>query len=268
MFYINYPNPNVSVLPILISVPHCGTEIPPELVGKYKVDKIEDLDDTDWFLQDLYSFAADMGIMVVFARYHRWVIDLNRQPDAKPLYTDGRVITGLVPTTDFLGNPIYNEGQEPNEAEIGSRLAQYFVPYHQEIEKQLTKLQNLFPHVLLYDAHSIRQFVPSIRPTAFPDMILGTNDGASAHPELIATALAMLRTGKYQVNHNDPFKGGYITRHFGQPSQNRHAIQLERAKIYYMQDDERQYSRERASEMQQFLKNMLHQLAQVLLKLD
>jgi N-formylglutamate amidohydrolase len=256
--------PTAPRLPIVISVPHCGTAFPDDIVGKFLPAKIQDLDDTDWFVQQLYSFAPAMGITLISARYHRWVIDLNRQPDSTPLYQDGRVITGLVTTTDFLGNPLYQEGQEPDADEIQRRLAQYFVPYHAKIEEILADLQTEFPHVLLYDAHSIRQFVPSIRQDAFPDMIVGTNDETSAHPRMIETALACLRRGKYQVAHNNPFKGGYITRHFGQPTQNRHALQLERAKIHYMDDTERAYHPERATEMQDVLQNMFIQLAQVL----
>ena len=262
IFEIQYPT--APRLPIVVSVPHCGTQFPDELKDVFLPEKIADLDDTDWFVNTLYRFAPAMGITLITARYHRWVIDLNRQPDSQPLYHDGRVITGLVTTTDFLGNPLYQAGKEPNEAEIARRLENYFLPYHAQIEHVLADLQQEFPHVLLYDAHSIRQFVPSIRTEAFPDMILGSNDEQSAHPDLIAIALQTLRQGKYHVQHNDPFKGGYITRHFGQPAQKRHALQLERAKIHYMDDSERNYSPERAAEMQALLKNMFHYLAEKL----
>ncbi len=262
LFHITQPTaPRV---PIVISVPHCGTAFPPEIVGKFLPEQLQNLDDTDWFVDTLYQFAPAMGITLISAHYHRWVIDLNRQPDAQPLYHDGRVITGLVTTTDFLGNPLYKEGQEPDEAEIQRRLDAYFMPYHTKIEELLTDLQQKFPQVLLYDAHSIRQFVPSIRKEAFPDMILGTNDELACHPDLIQTALTALRAGKYLVAHNNPFKGGYITRHFGQPERKRHALQLERAKIHYMDDTETHYHPERASEMQTLLKGMFTTLIDML----
>jgi N-formylglutamate deformylase len=253
----NLTLPTAPRVPIVISVPHVGTDFPADLVGKFLPEKIQDLDDTDWFLDKLYSFAPSMGITLICAKYHRWVIDLNRQPDAAPLYTDGRVITGLVPTTDFLGNPLYQEGQEPTEADIKARLEAYFYPYHAKIESLLTDLQGEFGEVLLYDAHSIRQLVPSIRSLPFPDMILGTNDEKSASAPLIQVALEALRAGKYQVNHNEPFKGGYITRHFGNPTQKRHALQLERAKIHYMDDT-------RVAEMQGLLQAMFQRIINVL----
>jgi N-formylglutamate amidohydrolase len=263
MFYINYPNPNVPLLPILISVPHSGTEVPQDILDRFN-PAVHDLDDTDWFVHDLYGFAADMGITVLHARFHRWVIDLNRTPDSAPLYTDGRSITELVPTKTFAVQPIYQTGQEPTKEEIQQRLETYYKPYHEQLEKQLSALQQQFSHVLLFEAHSIRQLVPSIQPVAFPDMILGTNDGASAHASIGANALEVLQAGKYKVQYNHPFKGGYITRHFGQPTQKRHAIQLEMTKINYMEDDERTYSPERAKEMQTLLKGLFEKIAETL----
>jgi len=256
--------PTAPRVPIVVSVPHAGIAFPPELIAKFLPEKLQDLDDTDWFVDMLYAFAPAMGITLISASYHRWVIDLNRQPDLQPLYHDGRVITGLVTTTDFLGNPLYKPAQEPNEAEIQRRLTLYFEPYHAKITELLDGLQQEFPHVLLYDAHSIRQFVPSIRKEPFPDMILGTNDETSAHQSIIQTALEKLQAGKYAVQHNNPFKGGYITRSFGKPNENRHALQLERAKIHYLDDTETTYHPQRALEMQALLKNMFQHLIQTL----
>ena len=87
--------PSGSIVPILLSVPHCGTAFPDELVSQYKSDLIKNPDDTDWFVDKLYGFASDLGITTISAVYSRWVIDLNRHPESKPLYSDGRIITGL-----------------------------------------------------------------------------------------------------------------------------------------------------------------------------
>lgn len=258
--------PTVPRVPVLLSIPHCGTAFPSEIQDQYRPQALADLDDTDWYVDRLYDFAAGMGITMITAKYHRWVIDLNRQPDSMPLYTDGRVITDLVPTTDFLGNPIY-QNHLPDYAEIQRRIEQYFMPYHLQIEATLTDLQAQFGAVLLYDAHSIRQSVPTIRKERFPDIILGDNNGLAAHASLIRVALENLTTGKYQVNHNDPFKGGYITRHFGNPAQNRHALQLERTKVHYLDDTEREYDKTRADEMRLTLKKTLEALTQAVVEL-
>lgn len=256
--YIITPAKNPAV-PLIISIPHVGTEFPKELRDNYLPSQLANLDDTDWFLTDLYNFAADLGITVISARYHRWVIDLNRDPKSAPLYTDGRIITGLTTTTDFFGNPIYQPGKEPDQNEIDRRLNKYYWPYYQAIENLLNERKQTFGKVILWDAHSIRQFVPTIRAEKFPEMILGDADGQAAALRLSETCLTNLRTG-YQVNHNDPFKGGHITRYFGKPTNHVHALQLERTKNLYMDDQERNFDESRASIMRITLKQTLQAL--------
>jgi N-formylglutamate deformylase len=257
----NITHPTKSEIPILISVPHCGTFFPPELKDQYKPELIQVPDDTDWFVDRLYDFAPALGITMVTANYNRWVIDLNRDPQSKPLYSDGHVITGLCPTTNFFGEPIYkNEQKEISSIEIENRVTQYYEPYHQRIEKELARLHQKFGKVLLWDCHSIRQFVPSIHADKFPDLILGDADGTSASSALIATAIDSLQNSGYSFSHNHPFKGGYITRHYGKPEVNRHALQLEMSKINYMDDDEINFNLARAKEMQSTLKKVFRNL--------
>lgn len=253
-----------SPVPLIISIPHCGTEFPDELKDQYLPQQMSQIDDTDWFLQDLNNFAPAMGITVIYAKYSRWVIDLNRDPQSAPLYTDGRLITGLTTTTDFIGNPIYKPGCEPDQAEVERRLKTYYWPYYEEITRLLNERKKQFGKVLLWDAHSIRRMVPTIRKEAFPEMILGDNDEKSADKKLIDIALSEL--GKaYQVNHNDPFKGGHITRYFGKPSENVHALQLERNKNLYMDDSERSFDNRKADKMRKILGAAFDQLVDSLL---
>lgn len=246
-------------VPLIISIPHCGTAFPSEIVDHYLAPQVDSVDDTDWFLQDLYNFAPEMGITVIQANYSRWVIDLNRDPESAPLYNDGRIITGLTTTTDFLGDPIYMEGMAPDQTEINRRLASYYWPYYNKITELLNERKAKFGNVVLWDAHSIRESVPTIRAEKFPEMILGNADETSAHSNLITAALTELRKG-YHVNHNDPFKGGHITRYFGNPAENIHALQLERNKNLYMDDKERLFDDERANRMREILKSTLTQL--------
>ncbi len=238
--------------PILVSVPHAGTFFPPEVREQYDQELIKAPDDTDWFVDQLYDFAPAMGITMIVAKVSRWVIDLNRDPDSKPLYGDGRIITNLVPETTFLGQPLY-KNDTPDSSEIELRLDTYYRPYHQRIEEELAKLKKGFQKVLLFDAHSIRQVVKSIHTDPFPDLILGDNDGKSAHPELIDAAMTNLGNKGYQLQHNMPFKGGHITRSFGNPQDNVHALQLEMTKINYMDDAEVLYHPRRADLMRQVL---------------
>jgi N-formylglutamate deformylase len=257
--------PEENLVPILLSVPHCGIEFPSELKSQYNQDLIQSPDDTDWFVHQLYDFASAMGITMIHAVYSRWVIDLNRDPQSKPLYTDGRIITALCPTTTFFGDPIYNDSRQlVADDDVARRVSNYYTPYHQKIQQLLDELKQQFGKVLLWDCHSIRQVVPTIHTEKFPDLILGDADGTSASPGLIEAAIKNLERGGYSFSHNHPFKGGYITRYFGKPSLNQHALQLEMTKVNYMNDEEKAYDTLRAERMRGTLKKTLSDLVEVL----
>ena len=259
--------PSSSQEPILLSVPHCGTDFPSELRGEFSPELIARPDDTDWFVHKLYDFAPSMGITLLHATYSRWVVDLNRDPNDRPLYSDGRLITAVCPTTTFLGQPLYRDGRQSiDKNEISRRLEAYFVPYHKQIESEINILKKKFGKVLLWDCHSIRQVVRSIQPNKFPDLILGDADETSASNVLISAALDVLGQGSHSLQHNHPFKGGYITRHFGKPAMGVHALQLEMTKVNYMDDAETSYDPTRAGRMAELLKNVFSRLLSVLRK--
>lgn len=259
--------PQGEKVPVIVSVPHSGTAFPEELKTQFLPARAAAPDDTDWFVHRLYDFASVLGITVIHARYSRWVIDLNRDPTSRPLYDDGRIITALTPATDFLGNEIYTDKKfVPSDREIERRLELYYRPYHRKIESLLAERIEKFGRVLLWDAHSIRQLVPTIRPEPFPDLILGDDDGRSAGQEIIRIALETLRGGGFQVTHNTPFKGGFITRNFGDPENNVHALQLEMAKIHYMDDAEQQFDEARAERIREILRPVFERLIEYLIK--
>ena len=263
MTTFNVHPPAGSRIPILLSVPHCGTAFPDELINQYKPNLIRTPDDTDWFVNQLYDFAPSIGITMITAVYNRWVIDLNRDPENKPLYSDGRIITGLCPVTNFLGEPLYVDGRDKvNASEIERRLVTYFWPYHQKIKDLLEDLKAEFGRVLLWDCHSIRQYVNTIYKEKFPDLILGDADGVSASPGIIEVVFNNLKSSSYSVSHNFPFKGGFITRHYGKPLENQQALQLEMNKSNYMDDTETHYDAKRAEKMRTLLKRTLLALAE------
>jgi N-formylglutamate deformylase len=257
-FYII--EPKGKKVPIIISVPHCGIEIPDEVKDNYLESQLGKLDDADWFVHDLYNFASEMGITIIHAKYHRWLIDLNRDVKSQPLYNDGRLITGLCSTTDFFGNLIYKAAKEPTQQEIDRRLKTYFWPYYKKVEELLEERKNEFGKVLLWDAHSIRKNVPTIQKEDFPDMILGNNNEVTATANIIKTAFDTLNQSNFQVNHNTPFKGGHITRFFGKPENNVNALQLEMNKILYMDDSETKFDEKRANIMRSVLKPVFEKL--------
>ncbi len=254
-------SPTAPRVPIVLSIPHSGTQFPSEIIDQFNPDLSSSPDDTDWFVDKLYEFAPAMGITTIAANLSRWVIDLNRNPEGKPLYTDGRIITAICPTTDFLGNPLYNDHRKEVEAiEIERRKELYFRPYYQQLQKVLDELKIEFGKVLLWDCHSIRQVVRTIQEEKFPDLILGDADATSASPGLIESALRIFEHSAYSVSHNHPFKGGNITRSFGKPGENQHALQLEMTKVNYMDDSETMYNEDRAAKMQSVLIRVFEEL--------
>lgn len=258
--------PKVKRVPVVVSSPHSGVDFPDELKPHFLAELMAQPDDTDWFVHELYNFVSTLGVTMIHARYSRWVIDLNRTPESQPLYNDGRLITELVPKTDFLGNDLYVDQKHlPDDAEIERRKELYYKPYYEKIEALLAERIEEFGHVLLWDAHSIRRYVPTIQGEPFPDLILGDNDEKSAGKEIIEIALDGLKQGKFGVNHNAPFKGGNITRSFGNPSKNIHALQLEMAKTNYMNDDELTFNESRAGEVRSVLRPTFEKLIEFLM---
>lgn len=259
-------SPASAKVPIVVSVPHCGSVFPDELKGEFKEDLIRFPDDTDWYVEKLYDFVPEMGITMISAVYSRWVIDLNRDPESKPLYSDGRIITGLCPVTTFTGEKLYLDERDQVGAEDKSmRLAKYFQPYHDKLNSMLDETVSTFGKVLLWDCHSIRQEVPTIHPKKFPDLILGDNDGFSASALLTELASkALITGGGYSFENNFLFKGGYITRHYGKPEKHRHALQLEMTKVNYMDDEQKKYHPGRAAKMRDQLRRTFEKLVTVL----
>ncbi len=259
--------PTSAAVPIIVSVPHCGTSFPEDLRDQYNSNLIQRPDDTDWFVHDLYDFAGEMGMTLIHAEFSRWVVDLNRDPESKPLYSDGRIITALCPVTSFLGEPLYKDHRSfVDKEEANNRLARFYFPYHTALRKLMDETKSRFGKVLLWDCHSIRHSVKTIHAQDFPDLNLGDNDGRSAAAQLINIAKETLSSEEYSFSHNYPFKGGYITRHFGNPDRNEFALQLEMNKFRYMDDDEVRYHPVRAARMRELLKKTFRRLIEELSK--
>jgi N-formylglutamate deformylase len=221
-------------VPLLISMPHPGLNLTP-VVREGLVDEAVSLPDTDWHIPRLYDFAHDLGASVLAAEYSRFVIDLNRPSDDKPLYAGAT--TGLYPSTLFEGDPLFKAGQEPSKEERASYLEKIWTPYHDTLRNELNRLRDEFGYALLFDAHSIRGHIPHLFDGRLPDFNLGTFNGASCDPELEKRVEAVCASAKsYSHVLNGRFKGGHITRHYGNPAENIHAVQLELAQSTYMEE--------------------------------
>jgi N-formylglutamate deformylase len=220
--------------PLIVSIPHSGEQLVPEMerqvVSPWLARK-----DTDWHIEKLYDFVPEMGATLVRTPLSRSVIDVNRDPSGKSLYP-GQQTTELCPTTTFDGEPLYRSGQELKKGEIARRKIAYFDPYHAALAGEIARLKARHPKIVLFDAHSIRSVIPRLFEGTLSDFNIGTNEGESCDTALTATVEAICdATGFFRVT-NGRFKGGWITRHYGNPAIGVHAIQLELACRSYLHE--------------------------------
>jgi N-formylglutamate deformylase len=223
-------------VPLLLSLPHAGQHVAAEIRADL-VDRARGVEDTDWHLDRLYAFASELGASVLVPRHSRYVIDLNRPPEDAPMYP-GVNNTELCPTRFFTGEPLYRPGREPDAVEIARRRDRYWQPYHAALQDELARLRQTHGHVVLFDGHSIRSELPWLFEGRLPDLNLGTAGGTSCAPALRDGLAAVLATSP-RFGHvvDGRFKGGHITRHYGRPSEQVHAVQLEMCWSCYMVDE-------------------------------
>jgi N-formylglutamate deformylase len=219
--------------PLIVSTPHAGTELlgfEPAFVSPWLARK-----DADWRLDALYDFVASLGATLVRTRLSRSIIDVNRDPSGASLYP-GQATTELVPTTTFDGQPLYRPGRAPGAAEIAERRRLYFDSYHAALASEIARLRQQHKRIALFDAHSIRSVIPRLFDGELPVFNLGTSSGASCGPELRETIGAVLAASKQTSIVDGRFKGGWIIRAYGRPSEGVEALQLELACRAYMQE--------------------------------
>jgi N-formylglutamate deformylase len=221
--------------PLLVSIPHMGTDIPEALRGDF-TPRALNVEDTDWHLDRLYAFARDLGASILQPTVSRYVVDLNRPPDDAPMYP-GASNTELCPSRFFTGDPLYREGFTLAADEKARRRATWWQPYHQALQEEIARLKAQHGHVLLWDAHSIRSEIPWLFEGRLPDLNIGTADGKAADAA-ITQAVAAAAARDTRVTHavNGRFKGGYITRQYGRPADGVHAVQLEMCQSLYMRE--------------------------------
>jgi N-formylglutamate deformylase len=222
--------------PLLISMPHVGTHVPPALAARL-TEEARHVPDTDWHLERLYDFADELGASVLVATHSRYVIDLNRPPDGASLYP-GQSVTGLCPVDTFDDTPVYaNPGDLPGDAETAERRDAIWQPYHAKLAEELARIRAQHGVAALWDAHSIRSVLPRFFEGKLPDLNLGTGKGISCDPALAQTLRGIAESAAgYTGVLNGRFTGGYITRNYGNPAQNVHAVQLEMTQSSYMQE--------------------------------
>lgn len=240
--------------PLLVSVPHDGRLIPDDIRARMTPAGLG-IPDTDWHVATLYDFAGALGASTIVANYSRYVVDLNRPASDDTLYP-GQVVTGLCPEESFAGSPLYR-GAGVEHAEKTARVERYWKPYHDRIRETLAAIRERFGYALLWDAHSIPSRVPRLFGGKLPVLNIGTYDGRSAAKQLADAVLDVARASDYETVINARFKGGHITRHYGEPANDVHAIQLEIAQRAYMSEASGAYDTTNAALLRATLTAML-----------
>jgi N-formylglutamate deformylase len=245
-------------VPLLISLPHDGSFIPADIAAHMLPQARRSLD-TDWHVARLYApLAQELGASVLKPQASRYVVDLNRPADGHALYP-GQRETGVVPLVGFDGEPLYESGQAPDAAEVQRRINEFWQPYHQAITQELVRLLAEHGRAVLWEGHSIRSRVPMLFAGRLPDFNLGTASGVSCSPGLQMGLQGCLDAQAARFSHavNGRFKGGYITRHYGNPSGGVQAVQLELVQLNYMDEESRIFDEEKATEVRQQILSML-----------
>lgn len=239
-------------IPLLVSFPHNGSFVPEKIAGEM-TDAGRSSRDSDWFLDRLYGFPELEPASWLIAEWSRYVIDLNRPADDRPLYP-GQTSTGLVPDSCFDGSPIHRTAP-PTGAEVARRVREVWQPWHDRIEAELRRMLDRFGVAVLLDAHSIASEVPRLFEGRLPDFNLGTNRGGSCDPSLTAAIVGVLE-GQSRFSHvvNGRFVGGYITRHYGNPQRGVHAVQMELSQATYLDESRREWDSEKAKRVQPVLR--------------
>lgn len=243
-------------VPLLISIPHAGTKIPDSIFGRFS-NAGKKLPDTDWFVPRLYDFAKDLGAHMIVANYSRYIIDVNRPPDDMNLYENDKA-TGLIPKTLFDGNPLYAAEEPFTEDDVYNRIETYWRPYHAKLYEVIAKIKEEHGHALLYDAHSIASRIPNLFKGKLPDLNLGTANAESCAPEVGYAIAEVIRASDFSSIINGRFVGGYITRHYGKPAKNVHAVQMEIGQASYMDKETREYDEEKAEKLIPVLQDVVN----------
>ena len=216
--------------PVVFGLPHTGKWLPQDVFARLN-PRGQALADTDWHVDRLYDGLLPSAT-TVRATFHRYLIDANRAPSGDSLYP-GQNTTGLVPLTDFDGVPIWSE--TPDATEIEARRAAYHAPYHAALAAELARVYAQHGVAILYDCHSICSHIPFLFDGTLPDFNIGTNGGTTCAPRIEQAVTAICAQAKgYTSVLNGRFKGGWTTRHYGQPDTGIHAIQMELAQSTHL----------------------------------
>ena len=202
--------------PVLLSIPHGGDQIPPEVAEYVSLTEREMLADGDVFTREIYGIREKTAV-VVDTPIARAFIDLNRAAtDLPPGNPDGVIKSHTCHGVPVYRSDIWNDGQLVNNL-----IEKYYFSYHHQLQDQLERYQQRHL-VLMLDCHSMEAVGPKIAPDSGverPSICLGNRSGKSCDTAMTQHMAQSLRRAfelsADQITINKPFAGGYITRHYG-----------------------------------------------------
>jgi len=229
--------------PVVVEVPHAGLSVPPHFATTLLASARSIARDADLFVDDIYADAVMVGATVLVSRVSRYVVDLNRAEtdvDAEAVEnapSSPRAPRGVVwrLTTDnerCLAAPL-------KRRELEARLDEIYRPYHAALATVIEDKLERFGVCVLLAGHSM----PSVGRTGHgdtnlerADVVPGTQGRTTASAALIDVVERHVKETGLSIKHDEPYRGGYATRHWGRPSEGVHAVQVEIARRLYMDE--------------------------------
>lgn len=241
IFSLTQPPPGTET-PVLVEVPHAGLAVPEAVRQELAVSGEVVLRDSDIYVDKLYARAPSAGASLLAARVSRYVVDLNRAPDdvdptTVPDHPDPRGVQprGVVWRVTTEGLPALRAPL--TYAALEERLARFHAPYHAALERELERKRERFGHAVLLAAHSMPSM--SRAPGGGPlraDVVPGTRGRSTADARLIDLVDRHFREAGLVVRHDDPYRGGWSTQHYGRPAAGWHALQIEINRALYVDE--------------------------------
>lgn len=233
---------------VIFASPHSGRSYSRAFLQKTVLDELAIRSSEDAFVDLLFADVPHYGAPLLSALAPRAFVDLNRNvTELDPALIDGvprsglnpRVASGLgvIPRVVSGGRQIYRGKLSRHEAD--QRLTQYWLPYHNILERLVSENCRLFGHAVLVDCHSMpHEAIGSINPRIGPkpEIVLGDRYGAAANGDIVDRIEAAFLAAGLTVVRNMPFAGAYVAHHYGRPSLNRHAVQIEIDRSLYMNE--------------------------------
>ncbi len=243
--FLKLRDPEGRRAPLVVSIPHAGAEIPPDLKKFFvRDDPLLLTRDSDLYVDRLYDFVPSLGGRLLWTTICRYVIDPNRPPDeVDASFVEGAPRLehpqplGLVAHKTMAGEPLLT--RPLTRAELDHRVQTYYRPFHDTLTQLIAETQKEFGYCIHIEGHSM----PSVATEGHPDkgrvrddVDLGDRRGTSCAREMVEKIRQPFEAAGLRVSLNNPYQGGYITRFFGKPAEGVHSVQIELNRRLYMNE--------------------------------